>query len=222
MTKFFFKFKKPYFWPFLAHFPNFEGKKSFPTKSSCYAQLLKGFWHHPKFREIWWSNFKKTLRQMSGAKDEQTLFHRILTATIMGLTNKTALNWHLKVKDTEYNVGLTKNYCITVSMEKSSSIQKLIWQVLGSHELNDNAQTQKSLKLLLAFLNLHQHAKNKFIPSTQSWDRVNFRVLQPGWPHPSLTMPIPKFFDQLLIYVNLSQHVKNQAISLICSGDMVD
>ena len=37
-----------------------------------------------------------------------------------------------------------------------------------------------------------------------------------------LTMPTPKFFDQLLIYVNLSQHVKNQAISLICSGDMVD
>ena len=96
---------------------------------------------------------------MSGAKDEQTLFHRILTATTMGLTNKTAVNWHLKVKDTEYNVGLTKYYCITVSMEKSSSIHKLIWQVLGSHELNGNAQTQKSLKLLLAFLNLHQHAK---------------------------------------------------------------
>ena len=96
---------------------------------------------------------------MSGAKDEQTLFHRILTATTMGLTNKTAVNWHLKVKDTEYNVGLTKNYCITVSMEKSSSTHKLIWQVLGSHELNGNAETQKSLKLLLAFLNLHQHAK---------------------------------------------------------------
>ena len=109
---------------------------------------------------------------MSGAKDEQTLFHRILTATTMGLTNKTAVNWHLKVKDTEYNVGLTKNYCITVSMEKSSSIHKLIWQVLGSHELNGNAQTQKSLKLLLAFLNLHQHAKissfHQFIPEIQS------------------------------------------------------
>ena len=37
-----------------------------------------------------------------------------------------------------------------------------------------------------------------------------------------VTMPTPKFFDQLLIYVNLYQHVKNQAISLICSGDMVD
>ena len=37
-----------------------------------------------------------------------------------------------------------------------------------------------------------------------------------------LAMPIPKFFDQLLIYVNLYQHAKNQAISLICSGDVVD
>ena len=35
-------------------------------------------------------------------------------------------------------------------------------------------------------------------------------------------MPIQKFSDQLLIYVNLYQHAKNQAISLICSGDMVD
>ena len=109
---------------------------------------------------------------MSGGKDGQTLFHRILPATAMGLTSKTAVNWHLKVKDTEYNVGLTKNYCITVSMEKSSSIHKLIWQVLGSHELNGNAQTQKSLKLLLAFLNLHQHAKissfHQFILEIQS------------------------------------------------------
>ena len=43
MTKFFFKFKKPYFWRFF-------GKKSFSTKSSCYAQLLKGFWHHAKIQ----------------------------------------------------------------------------------------------------------------------------------------------------------------------------
>ena len=50
MTKFFFKSKKSYFGPFLAHFLNFGGKKSFSTKSSCYAQLLKGFWHHVKIQ----------------------------------------------------------------------------------------------------------------------------------------------------------------------------
>ena len=76
---------------------------------------------------------------MSGGKDGQTLFHRILPATARGLTSKTAVNWHLKVKDIEYNVGLTKNYCITVSMQKISSIHKLILQILGSQELNDHA-----------------------------------------------------------------------------------
>ena len=60
---------------------------------------------------------------MSGGKDEQTLFHRILPATAKGLTSKTAVNWHLKVKHIEYDVGLTKKYCITVSMQKTSSIQ---------------------------------------------------------------------------------------------------
>ena len=35
-------------------------------------------------------------------------------------------------------------------------------------------------------------------------------------------MHTQKIFGQLLVYVNLYQHAKNQAISLICSGDMVD
>ena len=64
-------------------------------------------------------------------------FDGILPATARGLASKNAVNWHLKVKDIEYNVGLTKNYCITVSMQKISSIHKLIQQILGSHELND-------------------------------------------------------------------------------------
>ena len=53
-------------------------------------------------------------------------FHRILPATARGLTSKTVVNWHLKVKDIEYNVGLTKDYCTTVSKQKISSIHKLI------------------------------------------------------------------------------------------------
>ena len=83
------------------------------------------------------SNFKKTPRQISGGKDGQTLFHGILPATARGLASKTAINWHLKVKNIEYNVGLTNNYYITVSMQKASSIHKLIQEILGSHELND-------------------------------------------------------------------------------------
>ena len=75
---------------------------------------------------------------MSQGKDGQTLFHGILPATARGLASKIAINWHLKVKDIEFNVGLIKNYCITVSMKKISSVHKLIQQILGFHELNDS------------------------------------------------------------------------------------
>ena len=77
---------------------------------------------------------------MSGDKDGQTLFNRILPANAMGLPNKTAINWHLKVKDIKYNASLNKSYCITVNMQKISLIHKLIQQILGSHELNGHAQ----------------------------------------------------------------------------------
>ena len=90
-----------------------------------------------KFRETSWLNSKKTPWQMSGGKDGQTLFHRIFPATAREITSTTAVEWHLKVKDKKCDVGLTKNYCITVSMQKISSIHKLIQQILGSHELND-------------------------------------------------------------------------------------
>ena len=76
---------------------------------------------------------------MSGAKEGQILFHRILPATAMGLTSKTAVKWHLKIKD----VGFTKSYCITVNMQKMSLIHKLIQQILGPHELNSHAQFQQ-------------------------------------------------------------------------------
>ena len=73
---------------------------------------------------------------MSEGKDGEILFHRILPAIARGLTGTTAAGWPLKVKDKKYDVGLTKNYCITVSMQKISWIHKLIPQILGSHEIN--------------------------------------------------------------------------------------
>ena len=66
---------------------------------------------------------------MVGQKDGQTLFHRTLLATAGGPTNTTAEDWHLKIKDIGYDVGLTKNCCITVSMKKISSIHKLIFKI---------------------------------------------------------------------------------------------
>ena len=59
---------------------------------------------------------------MSGGKDGQTLFHRILPTTAGRLTSTTAVDWHLKARNKKCNVVLTKDYCITVSMQKISSI----------------------------------------------------------------------------------------------------
>ena len=114
----------------------------------------------------------KTLGQTAGRKNGLALFHGIIPATTWGPTSTTAVDWHLKVKDIHYNVSLSKNYGITVSKQKISSIHKLILktqQILGSHELNCpcaflTAPTIKSLKQLSAFLDLYQHAKNQFIP----------------------------------------------------------
>ena len=44
-----------------------------------------------------------------------------------GLTSTTAVDWHLKVKDIDCDVCQTKHYCITVSMQKISSIHTLNW-----------------------------------------------------------------------------------------------
>ena len=46
--------------------------------------------------------------------------HGTILATARGPTSTTAVDWHLKVKDVECNVSLTKNYCLTASMQKVS------------------------------------------------------------------------------------------------------
>ena len=53
-------------------------------------------------------------------------------------------------------------------------------------------------------------------------ETANFRVPWPDWPHPFLTMPTPKNFDQLLIFVNLYQHAKNQFIPSLHSSDTIN
>ena len=62
--------------------------------------------------------FQEKKQQTAGWKDRQTLFHRTLLVTARGPTSTTAEDWHLKVRDIEYNVSLTKNYYLTVSMQK--------------------------------------------------------------------------------------------------------
>ena len=59
---------------------------------------------------------------MAGGKDQKTLVHRVLTATAGCLASATAVDWHLKVEDIEYDVCLTKHYCITLVLHQASSL----------------------------------------------------------------------------------------------------
>ena len=81
---------------------------------------------------------------------------------------------------------------------------------------------QKTLNQLLAFLNLHQHAKNQLIPSAHFLDTFNFSDLWPDWSHPFLTMPNQNIFNQHLIFANLYQHAKDETVWLIYSREIVD
>ena len=121
--------KNSLFCLFLAHGPNFWSQKGlFQKHLLCHAQIHKGFQHHAKFQKIVMIQFQENAWRDSKT-EERTLFHRILPATTRGLANTTAVDWHLKVKNIEYNDGLTKNCCITFSMQKITSIHTLILKI---------------------------------------------------------------------------------------------
>ena len=69
--------------------------------------------------------------------------------------------------------------------------------------------TQKSIKLLLAFLNLFQHAKNQLNSSIYSWDKADFRTLWHKKPCPFLTTPTQKLLKLFLTSLNLYLHAQN-------------
>ena len=46
----FLQIQKNLFLAIFGPFPQFLGQENFSMKSSCYAQLLKGFWHHAKIQ----------------------------------------------------------------------------------------------------------------------------------------------------------------------------
>ena len=47
----------------------------------------------------------KIPRQTTGWKEQQNLFHRTLPATNEGPISATAIDWHLKLIETEHHVG---------------------------------------------------------------------------------------------------------------------
>ena len=129
------------------------------------------------------------------------------------LTGTTAVDRHLKAKNKKCIVDLMKNYCITVSMQKISSIHKLIQQILGSHELNDHAHFWAGPpknhwnNFLLSWICTTMQKISSFHPFFLEIQPILESRDQTGhshfWPRQSKT-----FFDQLLIYVNLYQHAK--------------
>ena len=59
--------------------------------------------------------------RQQGRKTE-TLFHETLLATAGGPTHTIAEDWHFKVKDIEYDSGLSKKYCITASQHGKNQL----------------------------------------------------------------------------------------------------
>ena len=81
----------------------------------------------------------------------QTLFSRTLLTTAEGPTRLTAVDWHLKVKDTEYDDCLIKAYCIKFSMQ------------VGLHKLADVIFGIIQKPIYITSSNLVRYTTNKGI-----------------------------------------------------------
>ena len=122
----------------------------------------------------------------------------------------------------------SKNYCIPLSIQKISSVHKLILkmpQILRSYELTCHGQPflitpTKILNQLLAFLNLYQHAKKSVYSICSFWDTVNFKVPWSDLSHWFLTMPTQKFWSAFNFCESLSS-CKKSIILFLHSSDTV-
>ena len=129
MIKFFIKLNKPLF---LAYLHNFLGKKSFTKITGSVMQnFIMVSDAMPKFKK---SNDPIPRKHPGRRKERQK--DRRTDPTLkdpsgyqQGSKKYNCSRLALKVKETE-DVGLTKNYCITTSMQKISSIHKLILKKL--------------------------------------------------------------------------------------------
>ena len=121
-----------------------------------------------------------------------------------------------KVK--EQDISLTKKFCITISIQKISSIHKFIikiQQFLGYHELKKWSSSSKIIKSTFSF--------PEFAPA---WKKSLYSICSflSSVTRPAtsiLTMPTKKNFHQLLIFVIMYQHAQNQFILFVHSSDTV-
>ena len=89
MTKFSFKFKKPYFWPIS---PILWGKKRFLKKYGTHNLITFSSTNIQRNLMI---QFQEN-NQRHSRKEGQILYHKALPATARGPTSTTAADWHLK------------------------------------------------------------------------------------------------------------------------------
>ena len=110
-----------------------------------------------------------------------------------------------------------QKFCITVSMQKISSIHKLIQQILGPHEMIIPIFEQTHPKIIETTFGFAEfalackksvHSINSFLRYSQFQSPVS-RLVTPISDHPT-----QKFHNQLLIYVNLQQHAKKSCYSI--------
>ena len=124
---------------------------------------------------------------------------------------------HLKA--IEYDISLTKKILHSYQHSKNQLIHIFILdiqQIFGSHELKDHGYFDHAhSEIIHSTFSSPEFAPpfKRFIPSVHSWDRIDFRVPWPDWPHNT-----QKFFNQLLILVNLHQHAKKQFIPYVHSS----
>ena len=102
-----------------------------------------------------------------------------------------------------------KNYCITSSIQKSAQF------------INSFLQCNRFYGLIESTFSFPEFVtawKTSLIPSVHFLDNV--RVPWPDWPHPFLTLLIPKIFNHLLICAKFYRHAKNQSTPSIHSWDL--
>ena len=139
MIKFFFKFKKLYSWPTS---PTFEAKKVFFQKLKLCHTQLQGFQHQANIQRNLMIQFQENSQKdnrMEAWIDPILWDSSSYQLPVVPLTSTTTVDWHLKVQDIEYDVGLTKSYCTKVSMQKISLIHTLtlrIQEIFRSCKLN--------------------------------------------------------------------------------------
>ena len=106
-------------------------------------------------------------------------------------------------------------------MKKISSFYQFILEILQILESQGHAHFWHNVKIIKVtfkcpeFFPTHAYS---FIP----WDKDNFSVFGPEWPHPILTRSTSIFFNWLLISMNLHQRATNQTFSSFCSRNLVN